>query len=168
VARRTRRPVLSGRAGAWLVLAGLLVGSGPPAPLGLSTLEGEPVALAPSAGRPLVVHFWATWCPSCALELPALSAARSACERSVEIAVVNVDEEVEEIRRFLAEHAPGLGSLRDPGGRAWRASVGARGLPANLVWTPDGERRSELGPFSREQWRTLFAELGCKGTLPEP
>jgi len=168
VARRTRRPVLSGRPGARLVLAGLLVGAAPPAPLELETLEGEPVVLAPSAGRPLVVHFWATWCPSCAMELPALAHASEACAGSVEIAVVDVDEEAEEIRRFLTEHGIALRALRDPRGKVWRASVGARGLPANLVWTPDGERRSELGPRTREKWQALFTELGCKGRLPEP
>lgn len=182
MARRHRRPLLSPRA--LLALAGTLVaasrpapagapgpaptGASPPAPLELETLDGEPVALAPSPGRALVVHFWATWCPSCVDELPALAAARAACAGAVGIAVVDVDEDAEEIRRFLDERGIGLDSLRDPDGRAWRASVGARGLPANLVWTADGERRSEVGPRSRERWQALFAELGCGVKLPVP
>ncbi|TFG91718.1 MAG: TlpA family protein disulfide reductase [Myxococcales bacterium] len=168
MARRAPRPLLSARAWGWLALATLLVAASPPVPLELETLEGEPVALAPRPGRPLVVHFWATWCPSCAEELPALAQASVACSGSVEIAIVDVDEEAEEIRRFLTERELSLTSLRDPGGRAWRASVGARGLPANLVWTQDGERRSELGPRTRERWQALFAELGCDSRLPEP
>ena len=134
----------------------------------LETLAGERVALAPAAGRALVVHFWATWCPSCADELPALALARAACADALEIAVVDVDEEPDEIRGYLARHAIALESLRDPGGRVWRKAVGARGLPANLIVTPDGERRSELGPRSREQWRALFAQLGCSADLPQP
>jgi thiol-disulfide isomerase/thioredoxin len=166
VAHRSGRAVLS--AGARLALAALLVGAAAPAPLALETLEGEPVALAPTAGRALVVHFWATWCPSCVEELPALAHASAACAGSLEIALVDVDEEAEEVRRFLAGHGVALASLRDPGGAAWRESVGARGLPANVVWTAGGQRRTEVGPRSRERWRELFAELGCEATLPEP
>ncbi len=166
MAHRSRRSVLS--ASAWVALAGLLVGAGAPVPLELETLGGEPVALAPTAGRALVVHFWATWCPSCVEELPALAHASAACASSLDITVVDVDEGADEVRRFLTEHEVALVSLRDPGGDAWRESVGARGLPANVVWTPGGERRTEVGPRSRERWQELFTELGCEARLPEP
>jgi thiol-disulfide isomerase/thioredoxin len=170
VARRPSRPLLSGRsARAWhALLTFWLVGAAPPAPLELETLEGAPVLLAPSPGRPLLVHFWATWCPSCAEELPALARASVACAGTLEVALVDVDEDAGEIRRFLAERGVALDSLRDPGGKVWRKRVGARGLPANLVFSADGESRSELGPRSPEQWRSLFAALGCEDTLLEP
>ena len=161
MARRGRRSLLSARGGVGLALLGVLAGAAPPSPLALETLAGEPVALGPAPGRALVVHFWATWCPSCVDELPALSEARAACAGSVSIAVVDVDEEPEEIRDFLARHAVSLDSLRDPGGKVWRRETGARGLPVNLIFTPDGARRSELGPRSREKWRELFGALGC-------
>lgn len=35
--------------------------------------DGQPVALARFRGRPLVLNFWATWCPPCIEEMPALS-----------------------------------------------------------------------------------------------
>lgn len=41
------------------------------------TLEGPtgvPVALSSFRGKPLVVNFWATWCPPCVEELPMLNA----------------------------------------------------------------------------------------------
>ena len=167
MARRPGRSVLNARTGAGLALLGLCVGAAPPAPLELETLEGEPVALAPASERALVVHFWATWCPSCVDELPALAEARAACAGAVEIAVVDVGEDAEEIRRFLSERGVALDSLRDPDARVWRASVGARGLPANLVWTADGERRSELGPRTPQKWRELLGGLGCPG-IPAP
>lgn len=36
--------------------------------------NGEAVALAAMRGRPLLVNFWATWCPPCVEELPLLNA----------------------------------------------------------------------------------------------
>ncbi len=34
---------------------------------------GSPLPLSRFAGRPLVVNFWATWCPPCVEEMPELS-----------------------------------------------------------------------------------------------
>lgn len=36
--------------------------------------EGAPVAMSAFRGRPLLLNFWATWCPPCVQELPLLNA----------------------------------------------------------------------------------------------
>ena len=38
-----------------------------------ASLEGAPVAMAAFRGRPLLLNFWATWCPPCIEELPLLN-----------------------------------------------------------------------------------------------
>ena len=44
-----------------------------PAPdFALSDLAGQTVRLADLRGQPLVLNFWATWCPPCRAEMPAL------------------------------------------------------------------------------------------------
>jgi len=160
VAHRSARAVLSA-----LAAAACLLGAGPPAPLELVTLEGVRVSLAPSAGRALVVHFWATWCPSCADELPELVRASAACAGAVEIAIVDVGDGADDVRAFLVEHGITAAPLLDPDGKAWRATVGGGGLPANLVWSASA-RRSELGPRTPERWRELLAQLGCTAAPP--
>lgn len=42
--------------------------------LSLDTPDGVPMPMQAFRGSPLVVNFWATWCPPCVEELPLLSA----------------------------------------------------------------------------------------------
>ena len=41
----------------------------------LATLDGQSVTLSELQGRPVLINFWATWCPPCRAELPAIQAA---------------------------------------------------------------------------------------------
>ena len=65
-------------AGEALLLVLLLIGMhswqirdlpvGPAPPLEDVLLNGDPITLAALRGQPVLVHFWATWCPVCKLE----------------------------------------------------------------------------------------------------
>jgi thiol-disulfide isomerase/thioredoxin len=147
------------RAAAWLV-AFAWAARAAAEPLALVDLAGRPVALAPAPGAALVVHFWATWCPSCQQELGDLARAAAACrEGAVEVVAVDVGEAPSAVAEFLAKRPLALRVLIDPKGRAWRAG-GGREVPANLIWT--AERQSwTLGPSSESQWRERLAAVGC-------
>lgn len=55
-------------------------------------VDGRPVTLADYQGTPLLVNFWAIWCPPCVAELPALErAVASFDEQSVKVLLVSVD-----------------------------------------------------------------------------
>jgi cytochrome c biogenesis protein CcmG/thiol:disulfide interchange protein DsbE len=142
----------------------LLGAASPPEPLALHTLAGAPieVARAPDEAA-LVLHFWASWCPECAEELPDLEQSARACgaQSHVRVLAVNVGDSAEEASRFAAQHGLTLPLLLDEGGRAWRRS-GLYGLPANLIWTAQGVRRGE-GSWSAARWRDELGRLGCAG-----
>ncbi|MGH2536354.1 MAG: peroxiredoxin family protein, partial [Candidatus Promineifilaceae bacterium] len=49
------------------------VAAGQPAPdFSLPALDGALVSLTAYQGRPLLINFWASWCPPCRLEMPDL------------------------------------------------------------------------------------------------
>ncbi|MDR0275121.1 MAG: TlpA family protein disulfide reductase [Burkholderiaceae bacterium] len=66
-------------------------------------LGGKEVALTAFRGRPLLVNFWATWCPPCVAEMPMLSrfyAGRGA--RDWQCLGLTVQDERAQVERFLA------------------------------------------------------------------
>jgi thiol-disulfide isomerase/thioredoxin len=102
---------------------GLALGTTPPA-VTLQDLDGNPVDLARYIGRqPLLVEFWATWCPLCRQLLPRLDAADRQYGAGVQLIVVavGVNENPRSIRRHIAQHPMAGMVLWDGEGKAVRA-----------------------------------------------
>ena len=127
--------------------------------------DGAAVQLALRDGEAaLIVHFWASWCPECARELPALTRAATRCAGLVQVTAVNVGESLAAAEDFLAGHSPGLPLLRDPDGKLWRRF--ARGLPANLIQTRQAQS-VVTGPYGAAEWEERLRALGCPTAKPE-
>ncbi|MCC4723563.1 TlpA disulfide reductase family protein [Salinicoccus sp. RF5] len=56
----------------------------------LTTLEGEEARLSEFRGQPVIINFWATWCPPCRAEMPDFQKLYEA--EDVEILAVNLTE----------------------------------------------------------------------------
>ncbi|MBU6261128.1 MAG: TlpA family protein disulfide reductase [Burkholderiales bacterium] len=68
----------------------------------LTSPDGTPLALAPLRGKPLVLNFWATWCPPCVKEMPEIDRyARGFAARGGVVVGVAVDN-AKPVREFLA------------------------------------------------------------------
>jgi thiol-disulfide isomerase/thioredoxin len=104
------------RLSGWFLLAGLVLAGGggiflqlPDAPVHnedrvpnvpLLLLEGETRMLHSYGGRPVMLHFWATWCTPCVAEFPRLLQwAKAHPEWTV--LLVSADEKREAIQPFL-------------------------------------------------------------------
>src|SRR5207249_10996714 len=85
---------------------GIPLGETPPA-VTLENLNGDSVALSQWIGKkPVIVEFWATWCPICAELLPRLEAAQRKYGERAEFLVVAVEvkESKKTVRRHVEEH----------------------------------------------------------------
>ena len=72
----------------------------------LGTLQGEQLKLSDLRGKIIVVNFWATWCPPCRAETPALETSyRSYKELDVVILGVNLTDQdsLKDVESFVEE-----------------------------------------------------------------
>ncbi len=139
----------------------LLATSAAASPPALVDASGRRVSIALASGeRGLVVHFWATWCASCAQELPTVASAAAQCAaQRVRVHIAAAGESAEVVRAYQTRHALAFDALLDPRGRAWRAA-GGFGLPANWLRSAEGDRLLP-GPRSALEWTELLRSLGC-------
>ena len=102
---------------------GIPVGETPPA-VTLENLNGDSVALSQWIGKkPVIVEFWATWCPICAQLLPRMEAAQKKFGDRAEFLVVAVavNQSKNTVRRHLERHPMPFTFLWDGNGAAVRA-----------------------------------------------
>ena len=102
---------------------GIPVGQTPPA-VTLESLNGDSVALSQWIGKkPVIVEFWATWCPICAELLPRMELAKQKFGDRAEFIVVAVavNQSRNSVRRHLERHPMPFTFLWDGNGAAVRA-----------------------------------------------
>ena len=70
----------------------------------LPDANGKTVSLKAQIGHPVLLNFWATWCPPCIDEVPSLEdLARRIEGTDLRMLAVSVDDDWEPIRRFFAK-----------------------------------------------------------------
>jgi len=98
----------------------------------LSQLDGQPLTLSNLRGRPTIINFWATWCPPCRRELPALEAAYQAHRDEIGFIAVDVKEEAGTVLAFVEELGLTFPVVLDPEGAISNISYQVRGLPTTI------------------------------------
>ena len=144
-----------------------LVMTKPPAPLpeaGLIDMADAPRTLAEFHGKWAVVNFWATWCPPCREEMPALDRLQAAMPEIAVVPVATGRNDPETITRFFTEaQIANLENLRDPTSNLAHA-MGIMGLPVTVIVNPEGQEVARLigdahwdGPEAQAVLKALMA-----------
>lgn len=73
----------------------------------LTDASGQPQTLGPRMAPVTLVHFWATWCPPCLTEVPALDRLMDdfANQRDFQVLMVAVQDDIEKVETFLGADA---------------------------------------------------------------
>jgi peroxiredoxin len=129
----------------------------------LDTLDGQSVTLSDLRGKAVVVNLWASWCPPCRAEMPALQAAYEADrERGLEILAVDMtyQDREQDVLRFVQDFGLNFTVALDRDGTVARQYL-LRALPSTFFVGPDGVIRKVVvgGPMSEATIRSTVREM---------
>jgi thiol-disulfide isomerase/thioredoxin len=125
------------------------------------TPDGSKLAMKSLKGKPLLINFWATWCPPCVEELPLLERFYSENKaKSVQIVGLAADKP-EAVRAFLKKLPLTFPiGITDLSGIALSKSWGnlAGGLPFSVMLAADGRvMQRKMGILSEDDLKVWLA-----------
>ena len=119
-----------------------------------STPDGAPLAMASLKGRPLLVNFWATWCPPCVEEMPLLSRFYTQTKTNGWQMLGLAIDKADLVQRFLARTPVSYPiAMAGSSGVELTKKLGntAGGLPFTVVFDRKGEiQHRKLGQLKPE------------------
>ena len=108
--------------------------------------------LADNAGKPSILFFWTTWCPSCKQQIPEMEKLRAARGGDVNVFSVSLDENLEALNAYFKGKKRTLPVFHGDQSLAARFNVEA--IPTLVVFDAQGKlvmSRPGVFPFSMLQ-----------------
>ncbi len=132
-----------------LLLAGCSTGSEPSAPsvaragepapdFQLENLDGQSISLSDFRGKPVLINFWATWCPQCRSEMPYIQEIYEEwSDQGLVLLAINIGENSYTVEEFMQSHNLSFTVLLDTEKDiAQRYNI--TGIPTTLFIDKDG------------------------------
>lgn len=111
-------------------------------PIAVTLIDGTPFESQQLEGRPLVLHFWGSWCPTCRMEAVVIESI-SHDYPLLSIAVNSGSDS--EIATYMQEHELSFKVLNDREG-SWAKRFDVQAFPTTFVYDGRGKLRfSEVG-----------------------
>ena len=128
----------------------------------LKDLQGRPVSLKDFRGKVVFLNFWATWCPPCGLEMPAMEDLhKDFANQGLVILAINYRERPEEIKTFFTQHHLTFTTLLDKEAEVF-GLYQAWSLPTTYLISKHGEIVGKVVGYRdwhSEQAKAFFRQL---------
>lgn len=114
--------------------------------LSFANLQQRNVSLSKFKHKVLLINFWATWCPPCVKEMPAMERLRQHfLDQPFEIIAINAGQPAIAVQSFLSTISPPLSFpiLLDTKGRSF-TEFGLKGLPMSFIFDQHGKLIARL------------------------
>ena len=100
----------------------------------LNTLNGRKVSLKDFKGKVVFLNFWATWCPPCVAEMPAMDVLHKKFkDKGLFVIAVNSEESVNKVSKFIKKRNYTFLVLLDEDGSVANDSYRAIGFPTTYL-----------------------------------
>ena len=122
--------------------------------------EGEEVRIADLTGKPILINFWATWCPPCKAELPYFEKAYTEYGEEIQFLMMNVTDgvrdTVDSAKQFQEENGYQFPLYFDTKGEGAKAYT-LMSIPLTVFINAEGELTYQhIGAMTEED---LFSML---------
>lgn len=124
----------------------------------VTSASGENHKLSEFAGKPIVVNFWATWCPPCVRELPSFNKLAEEYDGKVNFLMVNTEGSSENasVKQFVDSYGYTFPLYFDNSDEAYNA-YGNGYIPVTVVINSNGEViYNDAGGLTEDYLRTLI------------
>lgn len=98
-------------------------------------IDGSTFKIAEYSGKPVLFHFWATWCPICDLEKNSIE---SISHDYPTISIASWSEGKANVDTYMKENKLTFPVMLDNDGELAQ-SFGLQGVPASFILSPNGE-----------------------------
>jgi cytochrome c biogenesis protein CcmG/thiol:disulfide interchange protein DsbE len=120
-------------------LSGITMVNRPAPDFTLTTFEGTAISLEDLRGKPVVINFWASWCPPCRIEAPLIERTwREYKNRGLIFLGVNIQDRKEDALNYIREFDITYPNGPDPTGEI-SIDYGVSGLPVTFFVSSKGE-----------------------------
>lgn len=121
----------------------------------LTDLAGKEVKLTNYRGKKVMLNFWATWCPPCKAEMPAMEKVYQQKSAEIEILAINLDPQ-NDVSGFVNENKLSFPVLLDKNGAVQQA-YSIISIPTTFIIDEKGVIiKKYIGSMTHEQMEEMI------------
>lgn len=101
----------------------------------VTLIDGKQFKISDISDKPVLIHFWATWCPVCDLQK---NSVESIAEDYRVVTVASWSEGKEPVKSYMQENDLTFPVMLDDSGQL-AGAFGLKGVPTSFILSPGGE-----------------------------